>query len=296
MDISVVIRCKDEEEAIGRTLQELFVQEIDIPYEVVLVDSGSTDRTLEIARKYPVRIFQIPPEAFSFGYALNYGIEKSESDIIVNISAHCVPAGKDWLSTLVAPIREGRADAVYGRQVPVVGLNPFEEVSLHKHFPQEEKADGRVPFSNANCAFVRKMWDEVKFDEAIASWEDYLWYLLRRNRFVFRYVPDARVIHSHAFSVSRIARTAYIDGQAFRYIKDAYDFDVLEDIPSLLGKLRYATNDLSHHAGFFIRRGYLKFIFTVPFVRLCSYINYWRGYHRSRRNPVPLDGRVNVDE
>jgi len=296
MDISIVIRCRDEEENIGRSLQEIFAQEIDIPYEVVLVDSGSTDRTLEIAGQYPVRIFRIPPEAFSFGYALNYGIGKAEGGIIVNISAHCIPADRNWLSELVKPIREGRADAVYGRQVPVGGVNPFEEVSLQKHFPDEEKIDGRVPFSNANCAFVRKMWDEVKFDESISSWEDYLWYLLRKNRFVFRYIPNARVSHSHPFSISRIARTAYIDGQAFRYIKDACDFDVLQDIPSLAGKLRYAMNDVSHHARFFFQKGYLKYVLAVPFVRLCSYFNYWRGYRNPLQDSPAVGLRVNVDE
>ncbi len=296
MDISIVIRCKNEEGGIGRTLQELFAQEIDIPREVILVDSGSTDRTLEIASEYPVRIFRISPDAFSFGYALNYGIAKAEGDIVVNISAHCIPAGRDWLSTLIAPIREGRADAVYGRQLPIVGVNPFEEVSLHKHFPGEVKGDGRVPFSNANCAFVRKMWDEVKFDEAISSWEDYLWYLLRKNRFVFIYNPGACVIHSHAFSIRRIARTAYLDGMAFRYMKDRYEFDVLGGIPSLAGKLRYALNDMSYHARFFLQKGYLKYVLAVPFVRLCSYFNYWRGYSYSRRYPVPAGRKLSADE
>lgn len=91
--------------------QKIFTQEIDCPFEVVIVDSGSTDRTLEIVKRYPVRLFQIPPESFSFGSALNYGIEKAGGSIIVNVSAHCIPVDKSRLSELIKPIREGKACA-----------------------------------------------------------------------------------------------------------------------------------------------------------------------------------------
>jgi glycosyltransferase involved in cell wall biosynthesis len=276
--ISIIIRCKNEEEAIGRTLEKIFAQEIDISYEVVLVDSGSTDRTLGIAQQYPVRLFQIPPESFSFGYALNFGIEKAEGDIIVNISAHCIPCDDSWLSELVNPILEGNAHAAYGRQVPAEGINPFEEVFLDKRFPGQEKISGRVPFSNANCAFVRKMWDEVKFDEQISSWEDYLWYLLTKDRFVFRYTPNARVIHSHPFSVKRMARIAYQDGKAFRSMRERYKLDILADKSSVAGKLRYAIKDMLSHAIFFVRQGYFGAALMLPFLKVYSYLNYWRGY------------------
>src|SRR5574340_1746904 len=95
--ISIVIRCRNEEEYIGQTLKSIYSQQIDIPYEVIIVDSGSTDSTLTMARQYAVRILQILPESFTFGYALNYGIAQARGAIIVNLSAHCLPTDTGWL-------------------------------------------------------------------------------------------------------------------------------------------------------------------------------------------------------
>lgn len=277
--ISIIIRCKNEEEAIGRTLDKIFGQEIDVPFEVIIVDSGSTDRTLEIVQKYPVRLFQIAPESFSFGHALNYGIEKGKGAIIVNVSAHCIPVDTNWLFELSSAVRRGEADAVYGRQVSIKGLNPFEEVSINKHFPPNEKKSGRVPFSNANCAFLKKMWVEQKFDEELPSWEDYLWYLFQKDSYTFQYCPEASVYHTHPFSLKAISRRAYIDGRAFKLIKKKYGIDLLEGVClTWRTKARTFWNDIKQHFFFFRKHGHLKYLFLIPLVRFLAYKAYWNGY------------------
>ncbi|MFZ2198326.1 MAG: glycosyltransferase, partial [Thermodesulfovibrionales bacterium] len=249
MLISIIIRCKNEEKSIGRTLEKIYAQAINIPYEVIVVDSGSTDRTLEIVQQYPVRVFRISPESFTFGYALNYGIERTGGTIIVNLSAHCFPVDDYWLSRLISPILEGKAEAAYGKQVPIKEINPFEEVSLNKHFPDDEKKSGRVPFSNANCAFLKTMWEEVKFDEKIPSWEDYLWFLHLKRRYSFRYCSGAAVFHTHSFSLKAIVKRAYNDGRAFSIFKREHHIDLLEDAcPGLNNKAKMFLDDIRGHA------------------------------------------------
>jgi len=276
--VSIIIRCRDEEKNIGKTLHMLFNQSVEVPFEVIVIDSGSLDKTLDIARRYDVKILQIPAEGFSYGYSLNYGIQKSSGDIICCLSAHCIPYDNKWLSDLVKPILEGKAHATYGRQTPVEGVNPFEEVFLHRHFPSDDRWKGRISFSNANCSFIRKMWDEVKFDEDIPSWEDYLWYLSTKDRFIFKYVSTACVIHSHPFSIKRAARIAYQDGKAFGYMKDKYSFDILEDKSSVVDKFMYVLEDIASHTRFFLKKRYLGSIFILPFMKLYLYFNYWKGY------------------
>jgi glycosyltransferase involved in cell wall biosynthesis len=278
MIISIIIRTKDEEGSIGHVLKKIHSQDIENTCEVIVADSGSSDKTLDIAKKYNTKIFRIPESKFSYGYALNYGIRHSSGDIICSLSAHCMPSNNKWLAELITPIREGKAHATYGRQIPVSGINPFEEVFLRKHFPEDREGEGRVTFSNANCAFIRKMWDEVKFDEQIPSWEDYLWYQLTKDRFNFRYARNACVIHSHPFSINQVAKTAYRDGKAFRYMKDYYNFDILENVSSVAGKFRYVMKDVSSHTSFMLKKGYLGSILVLPFVKVYSYVNYWRGY------------------
>jgi glycosyltransferase involved in cell wall biosynthesis len=277
--VSIIIRCKNEERFIGRTLKEISNQNVEIPYEVIIVDSGSTDQSLKIASTYNVRIFQIPSDSFSYGYALNHGIEKANGKIIVNLSAHCVPTSSLWLQELVKPLMETKAHATFGRQVPFQGMNAFEEVSLTKHFPDHTKIEGRMPFSNSNAAFLKKMWVEKKFDEEIPIWEDYLWYVLMRNKYTFQYSPKASVYHTHSFSVKAIERRAYMDGQAFRLFKKKYNIDLLAGIcPTLKKKFKIFIEDIKNHTKFFNQAGYKRQILLIPYVRFCAYRAYWRGY------------------
>lgn len=278
--VSIIIRCKDEALAIGKTLEMIAVQEIDLPYEVVVIDSGSTDRTVEIVKSFKTRLFEIPPEAFTFGYALNYGIEKAEGSIIVNLSAHCAPTNVTWLKELLVPIIKSSVQATFGRQVTIKGVNVFEEIALKKHFPEHGEIKGRQPFSNANCAFLKDLWHEQRFDEELSSWEDYLWYFLLKDRYTFQYCPKAAVYHSHPFSVKSIARRAYIDGRAFKLIKKKYNVDFLDGVcPTLKTKGKIFFEDIKNHVRLFQKEGYYKHIALVPIVRFLAYKSYWEGYN-----------------
>ena len=277
--ISIIVRTKNEQSAIGITLEKILSQEVGMPVEVIVVDSGSTDCTVEIAKQYTSGIFHIPAENFSFGHALNYGIERASGSIIVNVSAHCFPTDNFWLRELIAPIADGSAHATFGRQVAIQGLNVFEEVSLKKHFPDHHEIKGRQPFSNANCAFLKKMWLEQKFDEELSSWEDYLWYFLMKDKYRFRYSFKGAVYHTHSFSLKAIAKRAYIDGRAFKLIKNKYGIDLLGGAcPTLKTKAKIFLDDLKNHVRLFIQEGHTRYIFLIPVVRFLAYKAYWEGY------------------
>jgi rhamnosyltransferase len=281
--ISIIIRSKNEEQFIGQTIEKISAQEFRIPYEVIVIDSGSTDRTVEIAARYPVNLVRIPPESFTFGYALNYGIEKAKGTIIVNLSAHCVPTNSFWLEELVRPIIDSNVHATFGRQVALKGLNAFEEVVLRKVFPEDAEIKGRQPFSNANCAFLKKMWVERRFDEELSSWEDYLWYLLMKDKYAFCYCPKASVYHTHPFSIKTMTRRAYIDGKAFKLIKKKYNIDLLGGAgQSLKTKTRMFSADVRNHIKLFGQAGYRKYLVLIPLVRFLAYRAYWKGYRSEK--------------
>ena len=83
---SVVIRAYNEEVHIGRLLKG--ISEQDYPgVETILVDSGSTDRTVQIAEEYGVKIVHISPEEFTFGRSLNRGIQAAQGEFDVIVSA-----------------------------------------------------------------------------------------------------------------------------------------------------------------------------------------------------------------
>ena len=96
MIISVVIRTLNEETYLSELLEKILKQSIENEdeVEIVIVDSGSSDRTLEIANKFNCRITNIKKEDFTFGRSLNQGSEFSNGDILVFISGHCIPVNE----------------------------------------------------------------------------------------------------------------------------------------------------------------------------------------------------------
>jgi rhamnosyltransferase len=105
MKCSLVIRAYNEEAHIGRLLEGVQQQTVrDV--EVILVDSGSTDRTVEIARQFGARVVHIRPQEFTFGRSLNLGLSAATRDLVVIASAHVYPVYPDWLERLLEPFAD----------------------------------------------------------------------------------------------------------------------------------------------------------------------------------------------
>ena len=115
MKCSVVVRAYNEGKHIGRLLEGIKQQNLD-DVEVILVDSGSTDNTVSIAKSYGAEIVRITPEEFTFGRSLNYGVKAACGEFIVNISAHCYPVYPDWLEQLLKPFDDENLAVSYGKQ------------------------------------------------------------------------------------------------------------------------------------------------------------------------------------
>ncbi len=112
---SVVIRAYNEAAHIGRLLTG--IQQQTLPeVEVILVDSGSTDGTVQIAEAFGVKLVTISPEEFTFGRSLNRGIEAASHEYVAIISAHCYPVYPDWLEKLIEPLADPEVAICYGKQ------------------------------------------------------------------------------------------------------------------------------------------------------------------------------------
>ena len=117
MRASIVLRIKNEDKTLREVLQKVFEQEYSQPYEVIIVDSGSTDASLKIAQEFETRIFEIEPEKFSWGYAINFGVEKSQGEFVVFLSSHCVPTNSLWLKNLLKSFDDPTIAGAYSRQI-----------------------------------------------------------------------------------------------------------------------------------------------------------------------------------
>eukprot|EP00438_Fugacium_kawagutii_P011496 Skav204693 [mRNA] locus=scaffold7486:26142:27026:+ [translate_table: standard] len=212
MEASIVIRTYNEARWLGKVLEACASQELaEGEFEVVIVDSGSTDATLEIARQGGARVTHINKSDFTFGRSLNVGCQFARGKFLVFISGHCIPIRADWLSNLIAPLQEKEVALVYGRQQGLDGVTKFSEEQLfRKYFPNKSEIPQEGFFcNNANSAVPKWVWEKYKFDENVTGLEDMvLGKALVKDGYKLGYEANASVIHIHEESWSKI-RTRY---------------------------------------------------------------------------------------
>lgn len=197
---SIVIRTYNEQKHLGDLLGRISEQQCPVTdVEVVIVDSGSRDRTLEIARQHECRITHIAKEDFTFGRSLNVGCAFARGDVLVFVSGHCIPVNEHWLEELVRPIAEGQAAYVYGKQ-QAFGPTKFSEAChFDKWFPDYSKIPQQDFFcNNANAALQRVCWEKYRFNEDLTGLEDmFLAKQLVADGLALGYVSTASVYHIH---------------------------------------------------------------------------------------------------
>jgi rhamnosyltransferase len=200
MLISIVIRTLNESRHLGELLACIRAQEVaGHEVEIVLVDSGSTDRTLEIAAEHGGRVTHIARQEFTFGRSLNRGCEAARGAILVFVSGHCIPHDRQWLAQLVAPLVHRHADYTFGRQTGRDTTKFSEQQVFERYYPaRRDQAPGGFFCNNANAALLRSAWEAQRFDESVTGLEDMMFAreLIARGGRV-AYVPEAIVYHIH---------------------------------------------------------------------------------------------------
>ncbi len=208
--VGVVIRALDEGELIGTCLERLHRQRGDFELDLLVVDSGSTDSTVEIARSLGARIVEICPSEFDYSTALNLGIDNVRGDIVVSLSAHAIPVDEHWLATMIAAFEEPSVAGVTCRQVPWPDA-PWKEIErLRQAFGDARLVYGladaaELVFSNAASGIRRSVWRDQPF--TLPAVEDLEW--ARRvvsAGWTIVYEPRATVFHSHEESARAQAR------------------------------------------------------------------------------------------
>jgi rhamnosyltransferase len=225
--ISVLIPVRDGGDELARCLHAVAAQQVDDDVEVLVIDSGSTDGTPELARRHGVRVHEIPAEEFHHGATRNLGVRLARGDIVVWTTHDAYPEGERWLEALTAPLREQEdgVAAVYGRQLAHHDAAPPERYfldflygpnpRLQRVGSPEELTMETTLFSNANSAFPRALLLEHPFAEDVLIAEDQDWsrrMLLAGN--AIRYEPRAAVRHSHAYTIFTGFRRFFESGVA----------------------------------------------------------------------------------
>lgn len=224
-DCSIVIRAYNEEKHLGRLLDGIQQQTIK-KKQVIVVDSGSTDRTAAIAEEKGAELVHINPRDFSFGRSLNAGIRQAKSDFVVIASAHVYPVYPDWLEKLLGPFSNQQVALTYGKQRGSEHSH-FSEKQIFLHwYPQYAEQVQSHPFcNNANAAIRCSLWERQPYNENLPALEDLAWAKWAFDRgYQIVYVPEAEIIHVHQETSRGIFSRYKREGMAFKQIYPQENF------------------------------------------------------------------------
>ncbi len=279
MRCSIVIRAYNEARHIGRLLDGIMQQTIQ-DVEIIVVDSGSTDGTVEIASRYPTRLVHIAPQEFTFGRSLNRGLQAANSDLVVIVSAHVYPVYPDWLERLLAPFADAQVGLVYGKQRGAP-TTKFSERQIFAHwFPEQSQPRQAHPFcNNANAAIRRSLWEQQPYDETLTGLEDLAWAkAIQDAGHAIAYVAEAEVIHVHQETPRGVYNRYRREAMAFKRIfpKEAFSF---------FDFLRLSVGNILSDAWHAARQGVLlASLSSIMWFRLAQF---W-GAYQGHRHPSPV--------
>ena len=198
--VSIIIKTYNEEKDIENCLNKVFSQKYK-NFEIIIVDSESQDKTLEIASKFPVKIIKIKKKDFTFGRSLNIGCSEAKGKYCISLSAHAIPHNNLWLKNLIKPLKNKKIAGVYGREIPKQNCNPSEARRILGTFGEKKKIQTKdCFFSNSNSAFKKNLWKKTRFNEKISTTEDHLWAKqMIKKSYAICYEPKAKIYHSHNY-------------------------------------------------------------------------------------------------
>ncbi len=288
MDASIIIRTYNEERYLGELLAAIDGQEtaseangavLEIEKEVLVVDSGSTDRTLSVAESFGARILHIAKEDFSFGRSLNLGCDAARGSVLVFISGHCVPCDAAWLRRLVTPILDGRVVSAYGKQRGGEATKLSEHQVFAKLYPEVSAVPQEGFFcNNANAAVKRAVWEGVRFDEELLGLEDmFLGRQLVEAGMRIGYVAEAAVYHYHHETWAQVRRRYEREAIALQRVRPEWHLTFFEFLRYFLASVLLDTSQALQE------RRWLRTAGEIFLFRFMQYWGSYRGNHEHRR-------------
>jgi rhamnosyltransferase len=224
--VTVLMRTFNNAEIIGQTLKALFSQNFK-DFDLFVVDSGSTDGTLEILSHYNCYVKKIKSSEYHPGKVLNSCIDEIDSDIIVFLNSDTVLLNEKSLYILIKVFSDQSVGAAYGRQIARPDATTDVRRDYEYCFPYSSESPDCISLSLPISAIKKSVWKKNKFyTQSWGSEDTELGNRIKKSGLQVLYVPNAIAMHSHNYTPRQLFNRAKVEGEA--------DFYIYKKSPSLL--------------------------------------------------------------
>ena len=277
--VSVVMRSFNEAWAIGDTIKQLFNQDFEGEIELIVIDSGSSDGSIDIIKESGrARLIQLPLGTYVPGVVLNQGAREASHDWIVYLNADATPVGKDWLVNLLKPCVENpKFGAAFSRQIPRPDCQAVFAHDYDRCFgPERESKDWEHFFSMVSSVTHRSVLDKVPIREDLQYAEDDEWTRrLVKEGYEISYAIGSVAMHSHNYTLRQSYKRSFGDAKAMAATSSVLPRDVNYHYFVALGLLKDAIRD----AKWCLKNGCITGIPHAVAVRLAQRLGRHDGYH-----------------
>lgn len=211
---SIIIRTYNEEKWINEVLKSIFNQSYK-NFEVIIVDSQSTDKTLDICSNYECKVVTINKSDFNYSYASNIGAQHATGDIICYLSGHSVVANTKYLEIANQIFKDKKVGGAYGEVIALPDGSIIEKLFNNLGY-RKNKDKGNIYESDirpgilscSNAMLKRSIWEEHKFKEELGhGGEDVeMAYRIIKDGYYIVKSPDLLVMHSHGSNIVKFIK------------------------------------------------------------------------------------------
>jgi glycosyltransferase involved in cell wall biosynthesis len=231
--VSLIIPTKNAGQDFEITLERIKGQKGVREIELIVVDSGSTDGTDQLANNYGAKVFAIPSEEFNHGTTRNFGAVQTTGDYLLFTVQDAIPIGDYWIHNMIKVLEDNnKLAAVTCRQIPRSDADLFACFSLWNHNRVLEFNNDKfaLPVANFNelsplekrklagledvCALIKKdVFDKFKYSDIPYAEDLELGIKLIQNGLGIAFLYSSAIIHSHNRTASYFLKRSYVDNK-----------------------------------------------------------------------------------
>lgn len=312
MDVTVVIPTKNGGELLDEVLTQIDNQKTQYSYEVVCVDSGSSDNTIDIIKKHHCILKQIPKEDFGHGKTRNLGASLGMGEYIIFITQDAKPVDENWIENFINGMKID-PDIVggFGMHYPYPNCNLLDKRDLYYHFKGfgedntiyylEDKERYKLEegyrhllsfYSDNNSCMRRDIWEKYPYADVDFA-EDQIWARqMIELGYKKLYCPYAAVYHSHNYPLKEYKKR-YFD--EYKGLYQLHKFIMVNSWLDLIPKyLKNMINDVKYIDGLDISKNEKKY--WKKYARIRDWYRFYSAYLAGKYQKMSKEKQLKMDK